>query len=190
MRTSSTPKSATGQGAAIWRRKAARSTSVPSALLLRKSADRLRSNQATSDIRTERMKPWLSSCRTSRSLCMSEPVEVRANAEPAAGAPRIDIGVASRPRLPVGLRIPESGMDQREGIEQPDAHVDGFEVRAGIGSGDAGEECLAVDDRGVGIACQEILGQVLLVPADIRGLRRTHVAAVELVQYFKVGHGW
>src|SRR5688572_17842830 len=128
MRTSSTLKSATGQGAAIWRRKAARSTSVPSALLLRKSAARLRSNQATSDIRTERMKPWLSSCRISRSLCTLEAVEVRGNAEPAAVAPRIDIGVASRPRLPVRPGVAESGMDERQGIEQPDAHVDGLEV--------------------------------------------------------------
>src|SRR3954470_16447890 len=96
--------------------------------------------------------------------------EMRRDAEPAAVAPRPDVGVAAGARLAVRLRVPEPGMDDRDVAEDADEHVERLEIAARIRSRHPCEELAALGDRAVGVAAQELRRQVLVVPARVRML--------------------
>src|SRR5438067_2527410 len=162
---------------------AARSDSVPSALLLTKSLDRCCSNQPASDVATARMKPSLSLRSVSRSVpsaaarpCvedaiaiggLSEAVEMRRHADPAAVPLRVDVGVAAAARLAIGFAVAEPGVDQCELAHEAHAHVDRLEAAAGRAGRDALDERAAIEDRAVDGRYDEVVGQVLLVPSDV-----------------------
>src|SRR4051812_7108631 len=105
--------------------------------------------------------------------------EVCCDAEPAPVAPRPDVGVAAGARPAVGLRVSESGMDDRDVAEDADAQVQRLEIDARVRPRHPGEELAALADRAVGVAAQEIGSEVLVVPAGVRMLGRAYVAAVE-----------
>jgi hypothetical protein len=70
--------------------------------------------------------------------------------------------------------------------EQADAHVLHAEIRHRAGRGDLAQEGGTIDQRAVGVAVEEIRGQVALEPGHIRQPYRADEALVELVQDLEV----
>src|SRR5262249_6222813 len=119
-------------------------------------------------------------------VALLETIEVCGHAKPAILASCISVGVAARSRLPIRLRVPESGVNERELAEDPDTHVERLEIRSRIGPRHPRQECRPVDDSAIDAAAQKILRQVLGVPAHVRLLGGAHIVAVELPQDLEI----
>src|SRR6185369_10743883 len=71
--------------------------------------------------------------------------------------------------------------------EDPDAHVLDVEVRYRARPRDLAKERRAVDERAVGVAVDEVLRQVPVEPAHVRGPHRADESKVELLQCPEIG---
>ncbi len=118
---------------------------------------------------------------------VSEARDVRRHAHPAAPALRPHVRVAPGARLTVRLRVRGAGVDQRHLAQHADHHAFDGEILHGGAARDLGEEALAIHQRAVGIAVDEVLGEVRVEPPHVRLADRSDVLVIECLQRRLVG---
>ena len=111
------------------------------------------------------------------------------DSEPPTVPARPHVGVAPRTGAAVCRRVGRASVDDRDVSHQPDVDVLGFEVRDGDRPCGLFQEGLPIDQGSVGQGAQEVVGQNLLEPLDVRGLDRADVVPVERVQNVSVRQG-
>src|SRR5262249_59355828 len=93
-----------------------------------------------------------------------------------------NIGVAARPGSAVGLPIGRARMDDGHVTQEANTHILATQVGNSRGFGNLRKKTRAVDERGIGIAVEEVLRKMRSKPLRVCFSDRTNIVGIEFFE--------